>query len=170
MPPDSDLPAPSEPTALPELPHRFRPLGVRLAATIFALLLVATCVVIGVSFDSDIRRTFSASQIVTMLVMLLAILAALHALGRSRVDATAEGLTVVNGYRTHQVAWNDVVLVALRPGMPWVVLDLVSRDGSDGVEAEGVDTLSAMGIQGSDGTRAQRQVATLRGLVERHSG
>jgi hypothetical protein len=46
--------------------------------------------------------------------------------------------------------------VTLRAGAPWAELDL-----SDGT------TVAAMGIQGSDGTRAERQVQQLRELVER---
>ena len=82
-----------------------------------------------------------------------------HALSRCRVDADEGGLTVVNGYRTHRLEWNQVVAVTLRPGNPWALLDL-----SDGT------TRSAMGIQGSDGRLAQRQVRQLRALVEAHSG
>jgi hypothetical protein len=48
--------------------------------------------------------------------------------------------------------------VTLRPGNPWALLDL--NDGT---------TRSAMGIQGSDGNRARRQVRQLRALVEAHS-
>ena len=47
---------------------------------------------------------------------------------------------------------------AMRPGSPWVVLDL-----SDGT------TIPAMGIQGSDGARAARHVRELRALVEANS-
>ncbi len=81
-----------------------------------------------------------------------------HALARCRVDADEGGLTVVNGYRSHRLDWNQVVAVTLRPGNPWAVLDL-----SDGT------TRSALGIQGSDGARAQRQVRQLRALVDAHA-
>ena len=77
------------------------------------------------------------------------------AVGRERAE---QGLTVVNGYRTHQFAWGQVVSVTLRPGNPWAVLDL-----SDGT------TRAAMGIQGSDGARARRQTRELRALIEAHA-
>ena len=48
--------------------------------------------------------------------------------------------------------------MSLRPGSPWAVLDL--NDGT---------TRSAMGIQGSDGSRAVRQARQLRALVEAHA-
>ena len=54
------------------------------------------------------------------------------------------------------MAWNEVLAITLRQGSPWAVLDL-----SDGT------SVPAMGIQGSDGQRAARQVAQVRALVDR---
>ena len=68
---------------------------------------------------------------------------------------TAERLIVVNGYRRHEYEWAEVVAVHLPPGAPWAVLDL-----SDGT------TASALGIQGSDGTRARTAVRQLRVLLD----
>ena len=70
---------------------------------------------------------------------------------RSRVEARAEHLVVVNGYRRHEYEWAEIVRVSLNPGAPWVTLDL-----ADGTAA------SAMGIQGSDGARAKQAVRQLR--------
>ncbi len=79
-----------------------------------------------------------------------------YALARSRLVARENGLTVVNGYRTRRYEWNEILAVTLGPGSPWAVLDIA--DGT---------TVPAMGIQGSDGARAQAQVRRLRLLVER---
>jgi hypothetical protein len=65
---------------------------------------------------------------------------------------------VVNGFKRRDLEWTQVLAVSLKPGSPWVVLDL-----SDGT------TVPAMGIQASDGLRATRQVRELRGLVEANS-
>ncbi len=62
---------------------------------------------------------------------------------------------MVNGFRTRRFEWNEVLGVTLRAGSPWAVLDL-----SDGT------SVPAMGIQGSDGDRAKRQVREVRTLVE----
>ena len=70
--------------------------------------------------------------------------------------ARAEGLTVVNGYKTRRFEWNEVLAVQLRSGSPWAMLDL-----SDGT------SVAAMGIQGSDGPRAVQQVREVRALVAR---
>jgi len=95
----------------------------------------------------------------TVAVMLLAAGVAGHAMARCRVDADDDGLTVVNRYRTHRLEWGQVVAVTLRPGNPWAVLDL-----SDGT------TCSAMGIQGSDGARAQAALRELRAVLASASG
>jgi len=145
--------------AVPSLPRRFRPLGVRVAAAAFAVVLVGTTAVIWLAFSDDIREQFTPVQKATVLAIGLAIFAVGHALVRCRIDADEAGLTVVNGYRDRRFAWAQVVDVTLRPGSPWAVLDLT--DGT---------SQSALGIQGSDGGRAQRQVRDLRALVDAHAG
>jgi len=74
------------------------------------------------------------------------------------VEAHADRLVVVNGYRRREYAWAQVVAVHLAPGAPWVTLDL-----ADG------ETAAAMGIQGSDGARAQQAARELKLLVARLS-
>jgi hypothetical protein len=151
------MPADSE-RVLPALPTRFRPMGVRVAATGFMVLLVLTVAAIWFAFPQDVRDQFTAFQKLTVLLMGLGFLVICHSLARCRIDADEDGLTVVNGYRTHRMDWGHVVAVSLRPGNPWAVLDL-----SDGT------TRGAMGIQGSDGRRAQQQTKQLRALVEAHA-
>lgn len=156
------MPAASEPrrtsTEPPELPVRFRPIGVRIAAAAFGVVLVLTVVVVWLALPRAAQEGFTFLQRATVVGMMLGAAAIGHALGRCRVDADQEGLTVVNGYRSYRLAWQQVVSVSLRPGSPWAMLDL-----SDGT------TRSAMGIQGSDGARAVRQARQLRALVEAHS-
>lgn len=157
MPAASDPAARSAPNT-PTLPVRFRPTGVRIAAVVFGLVLVGTVVVVWLGLPREAQDGFTLAQRITVIGMVLGVLAIGHALARCRVDADREGLTLVNGYRTHRLAWQQVVAVALRPGSPWAVLDL-----SDGT------TCSAMGIQGSDGRRAVQQTRQLRALIEAHS-
>jgi hypothetical protein len=150
------MPADSEP--LPALPHRFRPLGVRFATYLCGSLLVVVTLVIWFAFPAETRAKFTAVQLATVLSLGLGAAACGYALSRSRVDARDDGLTVVNGYKSRHFEWSQVLAVNLRPGSPWVILDL-----SDGT------TVAAMGIQGSDGLRATRQVKMLRALVEANS-
>lgn len=155
MPADSDpgLEAASAPEA--DLPRTFRPFGVRIAVYVFAVLLLTTTVVMWFAFPPRIRAEFTGFQVGTVIALGLMFYAGGFALARSRVVARAEGLTVVNGYRTRRFAWNEVLAITLRPGSPWAVLDL-----SNGT------SVPAMGIQGSDGPRSARQVRQLTSLVD----
>jgi hypothetical protein len=149
------MPAVSEP---PPLPARFRPFGVRLAGWLFGIALFVVGAAVWVAFPQEARDAFTTLQRVTVIGMFLGTVAIGHALGRSRVDAHDSGLRVVNGYRTYEFTWEQVVALRLRPGNPWATLDR-----SDGT------TVSVMGIQGSDGERARRQVRQLRALIASHS-
>jgi hypothetical protein len=133
-------------------------MGVRVAAAAFGVLLVGTVVAIWLAFPDDVQEQFNLGQKATVIGMGLMAFVVGHALFRCRVDAVEDGLTIVNGYRTHRLAWPQVVAVTLRPGSPWAVLDLA--DGT---------TRAVMGIQGSDGARAVRHTRQLRALVEQHA-
>lgn len=151
MPADSDR--------LPRLPARFRPLGIGVASVAFGAALLAMVIAVWLTLPEAARDGFTIPQRLTVGGMLLAGAAIAYALSRCRVDADEDGVTVVNGFRTRRFSWEEVVAVTLRPGSPWAVLDL-----SDGTSQ------SAMGIQGSDGSRAQRQTRQLRALIEAHAG
>ena len=147
------MPAASE--ALVSLPHTFRPLGVRLAIYVLGVLLLVLTTVMWLAFPAEIRDQFTVFQKLTVIGFGALLYAGGYALARSRIVARETGVTVVNGYRTRRYEWNEVLAVTLRPGSPWAVLDI--SDGS---------TVPAMGIQGSDGSRAKGQVRDLRLLVE----
>ena len=150
------MPAVSEPPA-PSLPTRIRPVGVRVASSVFSVLLVGTVVAVWLTLPAEVQESFTFAQRATVALMGIGALAVCYGLSRCRIDVANAGVTVVNGYRTHHFEWGQVVAVTLRPGNPWAVLDL-----SDGT------TQSAMGIQGSDGAKARRQVRQLRALIEAH--
>jgi hypothetical protein len=158
MPAGSDAASSSSPGRPDQLPVRFRPLGVRIAAIAFGVLLFGVAAAMWISFPDHVREAFTVSQRATVLAMGAGALVIGHALARCRVDADDDGLVVVNGYRSHRLQWAQVVAVRMLPGNPWVTLDLA--DGTN---------LSALGIQGSDGARAQRQVRALRALIEAHA-
>jgi len=108
-----------------------------------------------VSFDAETRAAFTAYQIATLVALALLAVGLGYALARSRVVAEPDRLVVVNGYRRREYEYAAVVEAHLPPGAPWVTLDL--DDGT---------TVSAMGIQGSDGTRAQTALRELRAVLE----
>lgn len=122
----------------------------------FALL--ATCAGTWVAFPPEIRAKFTAFQIITMVVLVGMAFTVWLALVRSRVQATTYGLTVVNGFKRRDYEWAQLITANLRRGAPWASLDL-----SDG------ETVSMMGIQGSDGDRAITAVKQVRALIRSNS-
>ena len=148
------MPAASEPPRRPELPHTWRPFGVRMAGLVFGTVLLAVCAFAWFGFDDETRARFSIFQRGTLVFLGLLFFSAGYAMARSRVVAETDRLVVVNGYRRHDYEWAEVLAVHLPPGAPWAVLDLA--DGT---------SQSAMGIQGSDGDRARRAVRELRLLL-----
>lgn len=151
------MPADSEP-GHPELPHTWRPLGPRIAGVAAFALLVVVCAFAWFTFDPETRAKFTNFQRGTLVFMGLLGFATMYALVRSRVVAEAGHLVVINGYRRREYEWAEVLAVHLPPGAPWVTLDLA--DGT---------TVSAMGIQGSDGARAHEAVRDLRRIVSERS-
>ena len=139
-----------------DLPHTWRPLGVRLAVIFFGGMLLVVCAFAWFGFDPEIRARFTTLQRITLLGVGAMALGAFHALGRSRVVASDDGLTVVNGYRTHRYEWAEVVAIHLTSGAPWASLDL-----SDGT------TMSVLALQSSDGDRAAGAVREIRRLLDR---
>ncbi len=151
------MPAASEPgtgEALPALPRTWRPIGPRIVSLVLVIGLAAVCAVAWTSFDQETRDAFTPFQLGTLAFLALLVLIAVNAMTRSRVTATREGLTVVNGYRRRSYEWAEIVAVSMPPGAPWATLDLA--DGS---------TVSALGIQGSDGATARQAVRQLRALA-----
>ena len=137
-----------------ELPHTWRPLGVRLAGAFFGGLLLVVCAVAWFTFDPETRAKFTVFQRGTLVFFGLLFLVLMYALIRSRAVAYPDRLVVVNGYRRHEYEWPQIVAARLPPGAPWVTLDL-----ADG------ETAAVMGIQGSDGDRARVALRELKALV-----
>jgi hypothetical protein len=136
------------------LPHTWRPHGVRVAGTVLGAMLLLLVAAVWIAWGEETRASFTWGQRVTLVGLGLLGFLAWHALVRTRVSADESGLTVVNGYRSREFEWSQVVGVNLRRGAPWAGLDL-----SDGT------SVSMVGIQGSDGQRAVRAVHELRALV-----
>lgn len=148
------------PVEVPPTPFTLRPFGVRVAVYGLLLALGAVCAAVWVAFGPEVRAQFTVFQLSTLAVLGALALGSGHAMGRSRVEVRGDGLTVVNGYRTHHVAWDDVTAVRMRRGAPWASLE--RRDG-------GVTAL--FGIQNSDGARAETAVRQLRAVARgRHAG
>jgi len=136
------------------LPHTWRPFGARMMGGMAGFSLLVMTVGVWIAFGEDVRGRFSFLERATLVLFGLMAFAVWFALMRSKVTADASGVKVVNGYRTQVFAWSQIIAVNLRRGAPWAGIDL-----SDGT------SVSAMGIQGSDGERARQAVRDLRRLV-----
>ena len=146
----------ASPAEAPSLPRTWRPLGIRLAVVFFGLTLLIVCTAAWFGFSEDIRDRWTFLQKFTVLAIGAAYAFVGWVLARSRVSASADSLVVVNGIKVREYEWAEVLAVHLPPGAPWATLDL-----SDGT------SVSAMGIQGSDGRRAERSVRELAALLDR---
>ena len=152
----------SEPAAsveLPPLPRTWRPFGPRMAAAVFAIVLVGAFTWLWVNFDDETRAAVNVFERITVIGFILLGIALLNALARSRVVATESGITVVNGYRSRHFGWADIVAVRFPQGAPWPHLDL----GND-------VRVSMVGIQASDGARTAAAIRELRALYAAHHG
>jgi len=129
-----------------------------MAGTVLGGGLLLVCVLAWVGFDEETQARFTTFQRITAIALGLMVFAVWFALVRSRVVAEPDRLVIVNGYRRREFAWAQVVAVHLPPGAPWVTVDLA--DGS---------TVAAMGIQGSDGSRAKQAVRQLRATVDQQT-
>ncbi|HEY3681879.1 MAG TPA: PH domain-containing protein [Streptosporangiaceae bacterium] len=141
-------------TVAPELPVVWRPHRGRLVTHAFAVVVLVVVLVLAVVLP----HPFGIADRVGFVVVGAAIAAVLYLLGRCRLRADADGLTVVNVIRTTELEWAEVVGVSHAVGDPWVTLDL-----DDG------DTLPAMGIQAADGERARQAIGELRALLDQWS-
>ena len=130
----------------------FRPGGARVVAYAVAVIMLVLTFVIAFALPDDIY--FTTAETITLWLVIIAMLALLHGVGRSKVSATEEGVEVLNGYRHHRVAWADVEGFAMNSGAPWPTL--VTTDD---------ERVMLFAIQGTDGAYARQAVEYLRGRV-----
>ncbi|KUL68958.1 MULTISPECIES: PH domain-containing protein [unclassified Streptomyces] len=139
---------------LPTLPVTFRPGRTRaiLLSAGVAIFVVITAVALLLDKLGPGERL---SFVLTGALMF----AVLAQLARVRVVADEAGVTVVNIASRRRLAWAEIVQVNLRPGDPWVFLNL-----SDGT------SLPALGIQpGIAKEKAIADARALRALAEARS-
>ena len=142
----------AEQPALPQLPVTFRPTRTRivLIGAGLVILVVITSIAWLLEVSPGERLSFVITALLCFGVLLL--------LSRPKVTADQDGVTVVNLTTRRRLEWAEIIQVNLRPGDPWVLLDLA--DGT---------TLPAMGIQpGIAKQQAIRDVRVLRRLAETH--
>ncbi|WP_326761398.1 PH domain-containing protein [Streptomyces phaeochromogenes] len=144
----------SDTPELPALPVTFRPGRTRAVlltagATIFVVITTVAMLLEKLSPGERTSFVFTAALLFGVLALL----------SRPKVVADESGVTVVNIAGRRKLAWAEILQVNLRPGDPWVFLNL-----SDGT------SLAALGIQpGIAKQHAIRDARALRALAEAHS-
>ncbi|KOX05075.1 membrane protein [Streptomyces sp. NRRL B-1140] len=141
-------------SGLPALPVTFRP-----GSTRVVLLTAAVAVFVVITAVAMLLKQLSPAERVSFVFTALLLDAVLLLLARPKVVADEDGVTVVNLTNKRRLQWAEILQVTLRPGDPWVFLNL-----SDGT------SLPALGIQ--PGLAKQRAIAdarALRALVEARS-
>ncbi|MFG3440473.1 PH domain-containing protein [Nonomuraea sp. NPDC047897] len=134
----------------PPLPVTWRPRRGRIVAYGVAVLIVVGAVVMAIY----IAEPFMLPDRIAIVAFGCLVAFVLHLLGRVRVEADEEGVTLVNAVRTHRYTWPEVLDVTFLVGDPWPRIDF-----SDG------RTIGAMGIQGSEKEAARRATAELAALI-----
>lgn len=143
------MPAPAH--RLPALPVTFRPTRTRIV-----LLSVGTVMFAVITAVALLLEKLSAGERSSFIFTALVFFGVLALLSRPKVVADDSGVTVVNLTRTRRLEWAEILRVNLRPGDPWVFLDL-----SDGT------SLPVLGIQpGIAKAHAISDARALRALAE----
>jgi hypothetical protein len=136
---------------VPALPVTFRPTRTRIVLLTVGAAMFA--VITGVAL---LLEKLSAGERSSFVFTALVFFGVLALLSRPKVVADEHGVTVVNLTRTRRLEWAEILRVNLRPGDPWVFLDL-----SDGT------SLPVLGIQpGIAKAQAISDARALRALVE----
>ncbi|MBN3929633.1 PH domain-containing protein [Streptomyces verrucosisporus] len=152
------MPAPApepgtDPGSGPGLPVTFRPARTRVVLLSVGVAILATLTTVAMMLEG-----LGAGERASFVLTGLLFLGVLALLSRPKVVAEESGVTVVNLTTVRHLEWAEIIKVNLRPGDPWVLLDLA--DGT---------TLPAMGIQpGVAKQQAVRDAKALRALAERH--
>ncbi|MGE7390568.1 PH domain-containing protein [Streptomyces sp. NPDC004126] len=139
--------------APPALPVTFRPNRTRAVLLSVGTVMFATITAIALLLENlspgeRVSFVFTAALMASVLVLL----------SRPKVVADESGVTVVNLTTTRRLEWAQILRVNLRPGDPWVFLDL--NDGT---------SLPVLGIQpGVARARAIGDARALRALAETH--
>ncbi|MFE5922520.1 PH domain-containing protein [Streptomyces sp. Marseille-Q5077] len=139
---------------LPTLPVTFRP-----GRTRAVLLTAGTAIFVVITAVALLLEKLGPGERLSFIFTGALMFGVLAMLARVKVVADESGVTVVNIATRRRLEWAEIVQVNLRPGDPWVFLNL-----SDGT------SLPALGIQ--PGIAKQRAIAdarTLRALAEARS-
>ncbi|MCX4809620.1 PH domain-containing protein [Streptomyces sp. NBC_01239] len=139
---------------LPVLPVTFRP-----GRTRAVLLTAGLAIFVVITTVAMLLKQLTPGEKLSFVLTGALLFAVLALLARVKVVADETGVTVVNIVSRRRLVWAEILQVNLRPGDPWVFLNL-----SDGT------SLPVLGIQpGIAKARAIADARTLRALAEDRS-
>lgn len=139
---------------LPALPVTFRP-----GRTRAVLLTAGAAIFVVITTVAMLLEKLGPGERLSFIVTAALLFGVLALLARVKVVADESGVTVVNIASRRRLDWAEILQVNLRPGDPWVFLNL-----SDGT------SLPVLGIQpGIAKQRAIEDARTLRALAEAHA-
>ena len=133
----------------------FRPVGGRVVPLAVAVVSVLVFALVAALLPA---RSAGVLDRVLIAGIGLAIAALMWRFAQVRAIPSPQGLEVHNLLLSRRVDWAQVVDVQFGGGAPWVVLEL-----------NDFETLAVMGVQRSDGPRAQREAERLAALVQAHT-
>ena len=139
-----------------------RPRRVRLIAIIASVALCVLAAVGWLLLPAEIRGLFPLTHRLALLVILALTIAVMAILASSYVRADSSGLRIRNALRLHQVPWERVHKIILRPGDPWALLLMTPADGRPFEADIDAERHQLMGIQAVDGPLAKTAVDELR--------
>jgi hypothetical protein len=136
----------------------FRPVRARAVVYVCAAAVLVTLVTLAVVLPSGGPHPWGPWSRLGVVVFALLAVFVLHRLASVRVETSDDGILVANVIGRRRLEWAEVVGVRLSRDDPWMLLDL-----SDGT------ALAAMGVQKSEGERAQRQAREFARMVQEHT-
>jgi Bacterial PH domain len=139
------------PPAVSAVPRRLRTV-----CAVAAAVVVAVMVVVGLLLKSSSTGvvSFRTSDQVAMIGLGMLLGAGILLLGRSRVDADADGIRVRNILGRHELPWSAVTAVRFDRNSAWASLRLTNDD-----------ELALLAVQAGDRMRAVEAVEGLRALL-----
>ncbi|WP_299957551.1 PH domain-containing protein [uncultured Modestobacter sp.] len=148
------MPADPAPAPVSAVPRRLRLITALMAG---GLVLAMTVVAVLLKESTTGVVSFHTADQVAMIGLGLAMGAGVLLLGRSRVDADADGVRVRNVLMNHELPWSAVRAVRFDQHSPWASLLLTNGD-----------ELAVSAVQAADGARALVAVRGLRALLADH--
>lgn len=138
-----------------DLVRTYRPRMLLVWVIVFAVILVGGSITVWVMLGADIQELFTGPQIWTLLGLLGLGVAIMFAGALSSVEANPIGLVVRNGPAVQRWTWQQVDGIRFRDGDAWAFALFRTDDGE-------IISRPMLGIQRTDGARAEQAVAEIR--------